>query len=66
MNSDEIISRLKNTNQPDEYISAFLDFCGGEIEEKDFTWGYGRYIMRQYGTPVIVEWDATVEGFDSL
>lgn len=66
MNSKEIISKLKKTNQPDEYILAFLDFCCGEIDEKDFAWAYGKYIMRRYGTSVVVEWDPSVEGFDSL
>jgi len=66
MNRKEIITKLKKANQPDEYIQAFLEFCGGEIEEKDLCWAYGKYIMRQYGTHIIVEWDPSVEGFNSL
>jgi len=66
MNREEIITKLKKANQPDEDIMDFLDFCGGEIEEKDFAWVYGKYIMRQYGTPAVVEWDPLVEGFNSL
>ena len=66
MNRKEIMKFLKNRNQPDEDILAFLDFCGGEIEEKDLAWVYGKYIMRRYGTPAVVEWDPSVEGFNSL
>jgi len=66
MNGKEIIKFLKNRNQPDEDILAFLDFCGGEIEEKDLAWTYGKYLVRQYGTSVVVEWDSSIEGFNSL